>query len=152
MARGFQLPAGKKLVPDPKHPGNMLLVDVAPGEKTAKAATGGKAKMAGSTKAGVMNKTESEYSRMLDERKREGTIKEWFYEAIKLNIGEPGRRCAFTVDFLVVLSSGGLEFHEVKGAWVQEDARVKFEAARRIYAGIGRWVFAQKKKNGWDVK
>ena len=98
-----------------------------------------------------MNKTEAEYAGMLELRKRAGEIREYHFEAVKLRLGDAGRRLHYTPDFLVVSAAGRLESHEVKGGFVRDDARAKFEAARRMYGGFG-WVMAQKANGEWNYR
>ena len=95
------------------------------------------------------SKTEAEYASILEVRKRVGEIIVYEYECLKLSIGEPGERCWYTPDFLVVTEQG-TELHEVKGAYVRDKALVKWKAARRLYPHF-RWVWAQKDKEGWNV-
>ncbi len=96
-----------------------------------------------------MNKTEAEYLRILDARLRVGEIDAILgFEAIKLRVGVV--RCWYTPDF-PVLAGGVLEFHEVKGAYVHDDARVKFQSAMRQYP-LFRWVWAQKIKGEWRIR
>jgi len=99
----------------------------------------------------IMNKTEAEYARILDAR-----CLDWEFESLKFRIGKAGKRCWYTPDFLVVVSSQGdcghdnLEIHEVKGGFIRDDARVKLEAAARLYPQF-RWIMAQKIVGKWKV-
>lgn len=98
--------------------------------------------------APAMNKTEAEWSRMLDARKLAGEIQHWSFEPIKIRLAD---RTYYEPDFLVVLASGELELHEVKGAFVQDDARVKFKVCAEHFPA--RLVWAQKVKGGaWKVE
>ena len=98
-----------------------------------------------------MNKTEAEYECMLKVKARDGEIKAYLaHESIKFKIG--ANRCWYTPDFAVIANDGVLEMHEVKGPYVRDDARVKFQAATQLYPGF-RWVWSQRNKNGhWDIK
>ena len=79
-----------------------------------------------------MNKWETMYSDELMQRKMNGEI-EWFgYEAIKIRLA---KATTYTPDFSVVLADGSLEFHEVKGYW-RDDARVKIKVAAEMF----RWA------------
>ena len=83
-----------------------------------------------------MNKTERAYSQYLDLLKASGEIVYWEFEVLTVKLGTDLR---LTPDFLVMLPSGRLEFHDTKGAkkikvgrhagetkpYIEEDARVK---------------------------
>ena len=95
----------------------------------------------------AMNKTEAEYVRMLEAVHGKENV---FFNSIKLKVGED--TCWYTPD-VFVRSGGGTgagEFHEVKGAHVWDDARVKFKAAKLLYP-MFKWVWAQKTKEGWQT-
>ncbi len=94
-----------------------------------------------------MNKTEAEYARMLDDGKTAGTILWWRFEAIKIRLAD---NTFYTPDFLVLNHQMGLELHEVKGAWVMDDAKVKLKVAAEIFPSTV--VLAQKVRAGWFVE
>lgn len=95
-----------------------------------------------------MNRTESEWSRMLEARRISGEVLWWSYEPIKVRMADA---TFYTPDFLVVLANGELELHEVKGAFVMDDARVKFKLVAEHFPA--RLVWAQKLKGGsWKVE
>ena|GEM_PF-913143 len=98
-----------------------------------------------------MNKTEAEYERILQMKVRDQEISAYLaHESIKLKIG--AHRCWYTPDFAVIGNDGMLELHEVKGPYVRDDARVKFQAATQLYPGF-RWVWAQRRKGGqWKIE
>ena len=79
----------------------------------------------GRLKAGEMNKTEAEYAKHLELRKRAGEVLWYRFESLKVKVAND--RCWYTPDFVVMLANGDLELHEVKGARAifQEDAIVK---------------------------
>lgn len=96
-----------------------------------------------------MNKTEAEYIRLLEMKQQAGEIKSIHYNKLKFHVG--GKRCWYSPDVLVVKSDGRMEIHEVKGDWVYEDARVKYNACAEKY-DMFDWYFAQKKrKEGWII-
>jgi len=78
---------------------------------------------------GRMNKTEAAYAQHLEIRKHAGEIVQFHFEAVKFRLA---RRTFYTPDFLVVLTSGAIEMHEVKGHW-EEDARVKIKVAAAMF-------------------
>jgi hypothetical protein len=98
--------------------------------------------------SGRMNKTEGEWATMLEARKRAGEVAYWSFEPIKVRLAD---LTFYTPDFLVMLASGELELHEVKGAFVMEDARLKFKLVAEHFPA--RLVWAQKLKGGaWKVE
>ena len=78
---------------------------------------------------GQMNSLEQQYALHLDLLQHAGEIAAWKFESVKLRIGD---RCWYTPDFMVLLPSGKIEFHEVKGFW-RDDARVKIKACAAAY-------------------
>lgn len=103
------------------------------------------------TERGVMNKTEAEYAELLKGRQLAGEI-EWFaFEAIGLRLG---KKCHYHPDFLVMLSDGVLEVHEVKGGHWEDDARVKIKTAAEKFPF--RFVAMRKRSKkdggGWAVE
>lgn len=97
---------------------------------------------------GRMNKTEAEWSAMLEARKLAGEVAYWSFEPIKVRLAD---LTFYTPDFLVMLSSGELELHEVKGAFVMDDAKLKFKVVAEHFPA--RLVWAQKVKGGaWKVE
>jgi len=74
---------------------------------------------------GVMNKTEAAYNRLLETRLGLGEISWFAFEPINIRLG---KNCFYSVDFMVMLKSGELEAHEIKGHWT-DDGLAKFKAA-----------------------
>jgi hypothetical protein len=97
-----------------------------------------------------MNNTEREFSWMLEAQRRQSQILRWEYEGITLQWG--GLR--YTPDFVVFTADERglylpLKFIETKGAYIRDDALVKFKAARAHYPEFqfemwrkaeGRWA------------
>ena len=95
-----------------------------------------------------MNKTEAEYAAMLAQQQRMGQVQWWAFEVIKVRLADA---TFYTPDFLVMNAAGELELHEVKGAFVTDDARVKFKVCAEHFPA--RLVWAQKMKGGaWKVE
>lgn len=95
-----------------------------------------------------MNKTEAEYAAMLEARLRAGELAYYAYEPIKVRLAD---LTFYTPDFMVVLTNGELELHEVKGAFVMDDARLKFKLVAEHFPA--RLVWAQRLKGGaWKVE
>src|SRR5262245_29212502 len=77
------------------------------------------------------SKTEARYAALLEQRLAMGDMLSWRYEALKLRLAA---NTFYTPDFLVQgAGQGQLELHEVKGAWVREDARIKIKVAAQQY-------------------
>lgn len=93
--------------------------------------------------AGQMNKTEAAYAQALEFRRAIGEVVWWKFEGIKLRLAE---KTFLTVDFFVMLATGELEAHEVKG-FMEEDANVKLKTAASMYPF--RFVKVKKDGNSW---
>jgi len=91
-----------------------------------------------------MNTTEAQYSQELDLRLRAGEIAWYRFEGVTLKLADDTR---YTPDFLVMLASGELECHEVKGTttktsssgikykapYCRDDAKVKIKVAAAAF-------------------
>ncbi|MCP5245702.1 MAG: DUF1064 domain-containing protein [Burkholderiales bacterium] len=98
-------------------------------------------------KAGKMNKTESAYAQYLDALKACGDVLWWRFDAVNLRLAD---NLHYRVDFLVMLSNGSLEGHEVKGGHAFDDSIVKLKMANELYP----WPFylvKKKKGGGWNI-
>ena len=93
-----------------------------------------------------MNKTEAAYAQVLEARRRRGDVREYHYEAQTMKLADDTR---YTPDFLVVLASGHVELHEVKGYW-RDDAKVKAKVCARMYPYPVR--VARLVKGAWIVE
>lgn len=102
----------------------------------------------GRLKAGEMNKTEQAYERHLMDRQIIGDVAWYKFEGIKLRLAD---NTFYTPDFLVMLSDGQIQCHEVKGFW-QDDAKVKIKVAASLYPFEFIALKARAKKNGggWE--
>lgn len=102
-----------------------------------------------------MNKTEKEFSWMLEAQRREGAIHRWIYEGITVKWA--GMR--YTPDFVVFLSSPteGEAWHtqvkliEVKGGHIWDRDIVRFKGARDYWPEF-EFEMWQKTKAGWKQK
>lgn len=82
---------------------------------------------------GKMNRTEAAYAEILEEQKRRGEIADWFYEKLKLRLGDDWK-LTWTPDFMVLRNDGTVELVDVKGgAGWEEAARVKIKAAAAMF-------------------
>lgn len=97
---------------------------------------------------GKMNKTEAAYDAYLWTQRHAGEVLWHKFEAMKLRLAD---NTFYTPDFMVLLTSGFIEVHEVKGFW-EDDARVKIKVAASIYPFkfIAVTVRAKKRGGGWD--
>lgn len=104
----------------------------------------------GRMKAGAMNKTEAAYAMTLELRRRAGEVAWFKFEGIKFRLAD---NTFYTPDFAVMLASGALEAHEVKGFW-QDDARAKIKIAAEMYPLRFVAVQLQPKKagGGWNIE
>lgn len=94
-----------------------------------------------------MNRLESAYAQHLALRQKAGDV-EWFvYEGIKLRLAE---KTFLTVDFFLMLATGDLEAHEVKGSHLEDDAAVKLKVASALYPF--RFVLVRAAGGSWDLK
>jgi hypothetical protein len=101
---------------------------------------------------GQMNKTETEYSKLLDDDP--GVIK-WWFEAASWRLSNPpeGQPARYTPDFMVLRSDGSLDMVEVKGTGPDDAASiVRLKCAAEQYSAFA-WILAKKKKQkdggGW---
>lgn len=99
----------------------------------------------GGKKRGSMNKTEADFSLGLEGQKRNGEIRDYKFESVKVRIGEG---CWYCPDFVVQLPSGEIIFKEVKG-FLRDDARVKFLAAKEQHQWAEWEMWRKDKKSGW---
>lgn len=76
----------------------------------------------------VMNKTESAFSKLMEEAKRIYAIDSWHFEGMTLRWGALDS-ISYTPDFLV-FEPAGIRLIETKGAKLWKDTSQKFKAAR----------------------
>jgi len=107
-----------------------------------------KAKGSNSHTTSQMNQTEAEYGTMLDAQKRTGEIIDYRFESVNLRLGSDNH---YRPDFMVLNSAFEIEFHEVKGGFWREDARVKIKSAAQQYPYF-RFLVAQKKNRKWHYE
>lgn len=79
---------------------------------------------------GVMNKTEAAYNLDLKRRKIAGDVLWYAFDAVKLRLAD---KTFYTPDFIVMLADLRIQFHEVKGGFWEDDARVKIKVAAAMY-------------------
>ena len=97
----------------------------------------------GRLKTGEMNKTEAAYEAHLAALQFAGEILWYKFEGLKFRLAD---NTFYTPDFAVMLASGALEAHEVKGQWL-DDARVKIKVAASLYPL--QFIGVHKDRKGW---
>lgn len=104
----------------------------------------------GRLKTGEMNKTEQAYAERLKLLQHAGEVAWFKFEGIKLRLAD---NTFYSPDFAVMLASGEMEMHEVKGFW-QDDARAKIKIAADLYPFrfIAVKVRAKKDGGGWETE
>ena len=98
----------------------------------------------GRLKTGQMNATEREYGDVLELRRVAGEVAWYKFEGVKLRLAD---NTFYTPDYAVMLTSGAIEVHEVKGFW-QDDAKVKIKVAADLYPFRFLAVRKRAKKDG----
>ena len=94
----------------------------------------------GRLKAGAMNKTEAAYANYLEKQKQFGDVAWYAFEPMNLKLAD---KCFYRVDFLVMLKSGQLECHEIKG-FLTDDSLVKFKVAGQKFPFVFRMIALKK--------
>jgi len=104
----------------------------------------------GRVKSGQKNDTEEAYGQMLESEKRCGTVAWYAFEGITFKLAEGLR---YTPDYIVMLSDGTMEAHEVKGFW-RDDAKAKIKMASALFPFRFLAVRKQAKKDGggWTIE
>lgn len=104
----------------------------------------------GRLKTGQRNKTEAAYEAMLTMLQHAGEVAWFKFEGIKLRLAD---NTFYTPDFAVMLASGQMELHEVKGFW-QDDARAKIKIAAELYPFrfLAAKPKAKKDGGGWEIE
>jgi hypothetical protein len=104
----------------------------------------------GRLKTGQMNKTEEAYAKRLQSLQHAGEVAWYKFEGVKLRLAD---NTFYSPDFAVMLASGEMEMHEVKGFW-QDDARAKIKIAADLYPFrfIAVKVKAKKDGGGWATE
>jgi uncharacterized protein DUF1064 len=92
-----------------------------------------------------MNKTESAFALRLEAMKSRGDIRRADWEGVTLRLPDG---MSYTADFFVTANDGRLILIEVKGAWLEDDAVVKFRAFRAYFTQL-TFQFWQCKCGEW---
>lgn len=95
---------------------------------------------------GKKNKLEEKYEEHLKALLYSGEILDYKFESIKLKVGT--NISWYTPDFMVINKDEFVEFHEVKGYWL-DDAKKAIKAAALLYPGFVFKAYTERsKKNG----
>ncbi len=78
---------------------------------------------------GAMNKTEARYRDYLECRRIDSDISSFAFEPVKFRLAD---RTYYTPDFMVVRADGLIEFHDVKGGPIEDDAAVKMKVVAEL--------------------
>lgn len=103
-------------------------------------------KALGRLKSGERNKTEAAYEQHLELLYKAGEIIWYKFEALKFRLAD---KTFYTPDFVVMLPSGQIECHEVKGFWM-DDARVKIKVVADMYPF--QFLAIKKNKKQWEIE
>jgi len=104
----------------------------------------------GRLKTGQLNKTEQAYADRLRALELAGQILWHKFEGIKLRLAD---NTFYTPDFAVMAADGVIEFHEVKGFWLDDArAKIKIAAAMFTFRFFAVKVKAKRDGGGWDVE
>ncbi len=98
----------------------------------------------GRLKKGQRNKTEAEYEQQLELQKRAGELLWFRFEGMKLRLAD---NTFLTPDFAIMLASGEIILHDVKG-FLTEDAHIKMKIASEMYPFRFFYVRKKLKKEG----
>ena len=96
------------------------------------------------------SRTEQRFAARLTQEQRDGQVLDWWYEPLKLRLGE---KCYYTADFLVRYTDHPGDFYlwEVKGGWARDDAIVKTKTAAKLYPCF-HFVWAQWRDGAWHER
>ena len=97
-----------------------------------------------------MNKTEEMWAWVLTAEKQKGRITWFDFEPItfRLTSKVPGQtRVSYTPDFLIGLPDGSVRVDEIKGAYIREDADLKFKMAADRFP-LFSWRMVQLQDDG----
>jgi hypothetical protein len=107
---------------------------------------------AGKATRGVMNKTEREFSFILEAQKRAGDIFRYEFEGVTLRFGG----LKYTPDFVVfpvgIVVSGQIKLVEIKGPFTKgkfERAIERFRHAKTYYGDVFLFELHQRTRQGW---
>lgn len=97
----------------------------------------------GRLKSGQMNRTEKAYA---DKLAMDQSVAWFKFEGIKFRLAD---KTFYSPDFAVMLNSGEMQIHEVKGFWT-DDARAKIKIAAELYPF--KFIAVKYKNKNWIVE
>lgn len=97
---------------------------------------------------GRMNRLEAAYAGHLAAEVAAGRVLWFAFESIKFRLAD---RTTYEPDFVVLLSDGSVELHEVKGHW-EDDARVKWKAAGEVYFMFHLVAVTRPRGGAWQFE
>lgn len=101
----------------------------------------------GRLKYGELNPTEKKYEAYLEELKQKGEVLWYKFEGITFKLA---KGCTYTPDFNVMLASGEVQMHEVKGHWIGDArAKIKIAAAMFPFQFVAVKAEAKCRGGGW---
>lgn len=96
-----------------------------------------------------MNRTETEYAAILDDRKRRGEILWWAFHPLNVRLADA---TFYEVDFLVMTGDMRLQIHETKGEFTTEKGQMKIKLCAEALPCIPFFKaikIAKKRGGGW---
>lgn len=93
-----------------------------------------------------MNGTERAFALLMEARKRQGLMREWWFEKVTFKLADDTR---YTPDFTVIENDGEMRFIETKGHW-RDDALVKIKVAAEQFPF--RFTAAMKSGDGFTYR
>lgn len=99
-----------------------------------------------------MNKTEAEFSRILEAHKQRGEIQHFVFEGIRLAWGkdpETGRAMHYTPDFCITENDDTLRMVEVKGGHIFSRDLVRFKGCRAEWPQFQFEMHQKTRGEGW---
>lgn len=101
---------------------------------------------------GRMNKTEEEYSKLLERRKQAGEILDWKFHPMNVRLAAG---VFYEVDFLVLTADLQVQIHETKGGYTTDKGQMKI----RLCADVLPWFamfkaqkLPKKAGGGWKIE
>lgn len=93
-----------------------------------------------------LNKTERAYAAHLDMRVKAGEVRNYIAHPCGLRLGV---KTFYHPDFMVVLTCGEVQIHEVKGYW-EDDARVKIKVAADMFPF--EFIAVTRERGSWKYE
>jgi len=98
---------------------------------------------------GQMNGWESDWAARLQTQLAAGEIVAYWFEAVTFKLADDTR---YTPDFVVMLPTGELVIHEIKGPIMQDDAWVKLKVFAELFPFRTTLARKMRKHGEWEIK